>query len=183
MNTGYNGQDVTALSTSSRPNNADRGRIAVPISQITPSLSLYQIEEFWSRVGVDMYDDDACWPWKGAFDSHGYGSYRWSTRPLRQTMAHRIAFILVRGGVPDGLELDHLCRNTKCCNPRHLEPVTHAENIRRRSVAQTSCKRGHEFTTENTRRRQGKGRECRTCVRAALRDAWKRGARKRGRNG
>ena len=146
-----------------------------------PSLTPQQVHEFWALVRVDMYDTDACWPWTGAIDTHGYGSYRWSLRPLHRCSAHRIAFILQRGAVPAGLELDHLCRNRSCCNPGHLEPVTHSENMRR-MLPRTHCKRGHEFTDNNTRLRRGK-KECRTCIRLQLKDQWARGARKRGANG
>ena len=145
-------------------------------------LSLLQQARFWSRVQIGA--DDECWPWLGSRDSWGYGAFCWSRKPLRQTTAHRIAFILRRGRPAFGLELDHLCRNRKCCNPSHLEPVTHAENIRRGGPAtKTHCVNGHEFTPENTRQRARGGRECRTCINASLRDAWKRGARKRGANG
>ena len=148
-----------------------------------PILTFQQREEFWALVEVDMVDGEACWPWKGAKDSHGYGSFRWSRKPIRQTMAHRIAFILVVGTVPAGMELDHLCRNRSCCNPGHLEPVTKAENLRRRpSVNKSHCKHGHELTAANTRIRRGR-RECRLCVKRTLADQWARGARKRGANG
>lgn len=183
MNIGYNGQDETALITSPRPSHADRSRATVPIDKPTPTLTPQQVEEFWALVRVDMYDADACWPWTGAFDSSGYGSFRWAMRPNRRTMAHRIAFILQRGDVPAGLELDHLCRNRDCCNPAHLEAVTHGENIRRSGPAtKTHCKHGHEFTPSNTRMRRGH-RECRACIKRSLADQWTRGSRKRGANG
>lgn len=144
-------------------------------------LTAQQGARFWGKVLVAS--DDACWPWNGALDSHGYGSFRWSNRPIKQTMAHRIAFILGRGDVPTGLVLDHLCRNRKCCNPAHLEPVTHGENIRRGGPAtKTHCVNGHEYTPENTRRRTGK-RECRICIKASLKRSWALGTRKRGTNG
>lgn len=144
-------------------------------------LNPLQTARFWSKVQTGT--DDQCWPWIGTFDSHGYGSFRWSNKPIKQTMAHRVAFILKRGEVPSGLVLDHLCRNTKCCNPAHLEPVTQAENIHRGSAAtKTHCVNGHEYTPENTRMRRGK-RECRICVKASLAKAWKAGTRKRGANG
>ena len=181
MNTGYNGQDATALVTPQRPSHADRSRATLPIDKPTPILTLQQTESFWALVRVDMYDSDACWPWAGSFDSAGYGSFKWA--PRRRTMAHRIAYVLVHGAVPVGLELDHLCRNRKCCNPSHLEAVTHAENIHRgKAATKTHCVNGHEFTPENTRRRRNK-RECRACIKRSLAEQWKRGTRKRGANG
>jgi hypothetical protein len=85
-------------------------------------------------------------------------------------MAHRVAYELVIGQIPAGLELDHLCRNVVCVNPAHLEPVTRAENMRRRSAAQTHCKHGHEFTPENTYYywHGGRHRACRACGRATV---------------
>lgn len=75
---------------------------------------------------------DDCWNWQGAVTSSGYGSVGhrgriWST--------HRLAYELLIGPIPDGLQIDHLCRNKLCCNPWHLEPVTVQENRRRQHVA------------------------------------------------
>lgn len=85
-------------------------------------------------------------------------------------LAHRLEWEKINGPVPEGLELDHLCRNRWCVNPDHLEPVTHQENIRRGSQRKwntdvTHCKHGHPFDEENTRHRPDGGRTCRTCHR------------------
>lgn len=86
----------------------------------------------------------------------------------RLLMVHRIAYELAVGPIPVGLVIDHLCRNHSCINPEHLEPVTNVENVMRgesawaRNARKTHCKRGHEFTDENTIRRNGT-RSCRQC--------------------
>jgi hypothetical protein len=69
-----------------------------------------------------------CWIWQHGRTTEGYGQ-AWDGR--RQTTAHRFMYEQAHGSVPDGTELDHLCRNTLCCNPAHLEPVPHEENVRR----------------------------------------------------
>jgi len=116
-----------------------------------------RVAVFWSRVEKSP----GCWTWTGTIDPGGYGHYK-----LGQSQhAHRVAYELVVGPIPEGLELDHLCRNPSCVNPAHLEPVTHAENVRRGTVAQrTHCQKGHEYTPENTRMRNG-ARVCRECHR------------------
>lgn len=126
-----------------------------PIPPLTPS----QIERFWARVQVDS--PGACWPWKGSMSSLGYGLF-WRLR------AHRVAYVLVKGAIPDGLMLDHLCRNKSCCNPDHLEAVTQRVNVLRgdspsaQGARKTHCLRGHEFTPDNTNRRTG-WRHCNQC--------------------
>lgn len=116
-------------------------------------------ELFMSRVHKD--ESTGCWIWQGP-QIKGYGKYS-------NTQAHTASYQLHRGEYDSSLELDHLCRNTLCCNPYHLEPVTRMENIRRRSVLITQCKNGHEFTEENTRvvpsSAGGIRRVCRACVR------------------
>lgn len=72
--------------------------------------------------------DSPCWVWQRALDKQGYGC-AWSEQRLRG--AHRVIYELLVGPIPDGLELDHLCRVPACVNPDHLEPVSRSENIRR----------------------------------------------------
>lgn len=100
--------------------------------------------------------DGNCWIWT-AKTKQGYGVYGGRS-------AHRDAYQRLVGPIPDGLELDHLCRRPACVNPLHMQPVTRQENRRRRYAAMTHCKHGHEFTPENTRV-QGGSRHCRTCDR------------------
>lgn len=69
---------------------------------------------------------DKCWPWRGAIQSKGYGALG------RGVRAHRVVvYRLVHGAIPDGLTIDHLCRNRRCVNPAHLEAVPMQENYRR----------------------------------------------------
>lgn len=125
-------------------------------------------------------DANGCWIWQRSTLKAGYGCIRveGKTRTV-----HSVAFELFEGEVPEGLELDHLCRVRACCNPMHLEPVTHRENIlrgasRAAKAAVTHCPRGHAYDASNTYRYQGR-RFCRACQRAAGR-AYKQRMRERG---
>lgn len=131
---------------------------------------------FWSRADRSN-GPDACWPWIAAVDSCGYGRVKVAQRDLK---AHRVAYEFAVGPIPDGLTIDHLCRNKPCVNPAHLEPVTWRENLHRagRMGDETHCLNGHEFTPENTRIRHGRdgrtSRRCRVCTRR-----WNRETRQR----
>lgn len=145
------------------------------------------VSVFWSFVDKSQVGT-GCWHWTGSTNGVGYGSFtRASLSKVRMT--HRIAYELTIGAIPTGLELDHLCRDTLCCNPAHLEPVTRAENIRRGMMAiasrrkgeRTHCVNGHEFTPNNTIMstqngfREGyKSRVCRACYRVT-RQKWRIG--------
>lgn len=119
-------------------------------------------ERFWAKVNKGA----TCWEWTGTTAGRGYGSL---TIRQRTKYAHRVSYELCVGPIPDGLEIDHLCKNILCVNPDHLEAVTHWENNRRsgsisaRQMRQTHCKRGHEFTPENTYIQPPNMRSCKTC--------------------
>lgn len=110
-------------------------------------------------VGESAGSSHDCWPWAGYRNGAGYGVFGYSGR-----LAHRVVYEHLVESVPEGLELDHLCRNRACVNPWHLEPVTHAVNVKRGSKAQqTHCIHGHEFTPENTTVKANGCRSCRQC--------------------
>jgi len=117
------------------------------------------------RVSVSM--DTGCWNYTGAISAGKYGSIYFDGKMRK---AHRVAWAIFRAEDPGARDLDHLCRNTRCCNPYHLEPVSRSENLRRsplmdRHSQRTHCIRGHAFTEENTRRRPNGHRVCKACMR------------------
>ena len=131
----------------------------------------------WITKRVRVSGDD-CWLWTGVVAWNGYGSFQ-NRRGLSR-IAHRAVYQTLVGPIPDGLDLDHLCRVRSCVNPSHLDPVTRSENLRRspltgkRSENIPCCKRGHEFTPENTMGRKDRpGRRiCRLCATERTR-AWR----------
>lgn len=128
-------------------------------------------ERLWSRVNKT----ESCWIWTGPLHKSGYGFIGEGPSGGRTLRTHRVAYELLVGPIPDGLTLDHLCQNTVCCNPAHLEPVTAEENVRRATARRAACRRGHPFTPENTITRP-RGRECRTCRNEGKRRRWARDA-------
>lgn len=114
-------------------------------------------EAFWSKVEAVP---SGCWEWTGYRDRLGYGRFMVGRRPR---LTHRLAYEELIGQISVGLELDHLCRNTSCLNPTHMEPVTHQTNIQRGvRTYSTHCPAGHEYTPDNTYD-YGYGRKCKTC--------------------
>jgi hypothetical protein len=120
------------------------------------------------RVLREAREQGGCWMPSLKADRKGYVRVKVERRSVP---VHRLAYSLLRGPIPDGLTIDHLCRNPSCFNPQHLEPVTVQENIRRgtqgqKQAAKSHCIRGHEFTASNTYRPPGKNeRNCRECMR------------------
>lgn len=119
--------------------------------------------------------DSGCWEWRGARCGTGYGNLNVNGR-MRQ--AHRVVYEMVRGPIPDGLHLDHLCRNRGCVNPDHLDLVSSRENTLRSPVAlaainarKTHCPNGHPYDDANTyfwKTKTGLKRHCRICNRAQV---------------
>lgn len=113
-------------------------------------------------ANVDIGD---CWEWTACKDRDGYGKFRAANKHYR---THRYVWEALVGPIPDGFVVDHLCKNTSCVNPDHLEPVTWAENLHRGESLQAkfarnrTCKRGHEYDGV-----QGDNGEFRKCVQCA----------------
>lgn len=123
-------------------------------STMDPRAAKIGAESFWRRV---LVVGEGCWLWDGPINNNGYGVAgvkREPGIPATSIGAHRLAYELLVGPIPDGLHLDHLCRNRACVRPDHLEPVTQLENMRRGTIrersaegclSRTHCKRGHKF--------------------------------------
>lgn len=121
--------------------------------------------------------ESGCWLWTARTDRDGYGLMK--TEGRNSTVrAHRAVYLLLKGEIPDGLHLDHLCRVRNCVNPDHLEPVTPAENVRRSHRAlgrrdpatlRPTCANGHAYTPENMTIGSKGERVCRTCHRETQR--------------
>jgi HNH endonuclease len=138
-------------------------------------------ERFWSKVDKNGSAPDyaphlgPCWIWEGARHRLGYGHFM-TTKPTT-VLAHRWSYEETNGPIPDGLELDHLCRVPSCVRPAHCEPVTHRENLARSPLLlgwagvkepRTHCRNGHLYTPETTRP-TGNTKYCTLCKLAASR--------------
>lgn len=126
-------------------------------------------ERFWEKVQIT----EGCWLWTAALNAYGYGVFR-PTQAF-QVKAHRYAYEQLVGEIPEGLHLDHLCRNTRCVNPAHLDPVTSRVNTLRgvgpsaHNAQKTHCIHGHPFDAANTYHVDGR-RRCRACSAARQRE-------------
>jgi len=122
------------------------------------------LERFISKVAT--LNQTGCWLWNGYIEKNGYGRI-FSGGKMR--WAHIVSYELFVGDIPEGEELDHLCRNHSCVNPSHLEPVTHQENMVRSPIgapathrAKTHCPQGHPYSGDNLITYRGM-RYCREC--------------------
>lgn len=143
-------------------------------------------ERFWAHVSKEPLGSDECWLWTSATVKGGYGLF-FLTRAEGTTLAHRYAFELLVGPIPEGYELHHTCGTEACVRPGHLLPLTPAEHAAlhphaskgalngaaRSNLRKDACKHGHPFTQDNTYWRNEVGttgrrwRMCRTCQREA----------------
>ena len=119
---------------------------------------------------IERVPESGCWIWMGTITGRGYGNVRIDSRYIG---AHRAVYQHLRGQIPRGHELDHLCRVRCCVNPEHLEAVTHQVNMMRSFAAtKTHCKYGHEITKENTeyvsKGGDRRARRCKKCQREAM---------------
>lgn len=127
-------------------------------------MTLSLRDRFESKV--ERIPFSTCWYWVGARLPRGYGKLGAPGRRNGWLLAHRVSYDLHKGGVPEGLEVDHLCREPSCVNPDHLEAVTRRENERRKRAAappQTSFRCGHPFEEGNWYLLSNGRRYCRHC--------------------
>jgi hypothetical protein len=130
------------------------------------------LDRFAEKIALT---DSDCIEWLASTNGVGYGSFRLDPEQgSRRVYAHRWSYEYHVGAIPDGLHLDHLCRNTVCVNPAHLEPVTCRENLLRgvgspaQNAAKTHCHKGHALAGENLYISPSTGyRHCRTCTHAS----------------
>lgn len=124
-------------------------------------------DQLWAKVDKT----ETCWLWTGSTRHGGYGAIRSGTTPRRWRPVHRVAYEQLVGPVPEGLVLDHLCRQRLCVRPDHLEPVTLRVNILRgtgwgaRNAAKTHCPSGHLYDTIT----YNGWRRCSICWKASVR--------------
>jgi len=119
------------------------------------------MSRFFNRVEPTGF----CWYWTGGITGRGYGNF--SYKHSNNCLAHRVSYEFFIGKIPEDLVLDHLCRNTICVNPDHLEVVTQAvNNARRKFVIKSRCSRGHVRTPDTALRRENRqSHECKICHR------------------
>ena len=133
------------------------------------------IERFQEKVQISetlFYNGSPCWEWTGCRSkTTGYGQFKPDgRRGAKLSSPHRFSYEYHIGPIPDGQEVDHLCKVRHCCNPQHLEAVTVQVNRKRRNEDQTHCKWGHELTDDNVYMNPKGARMCRECNRQRARD-------------
>lgn len=127
-------------------------------------------ERFKSRF---QKPESGCWLWAGHIDRDGYGKFTFAVpgSKIRNTGAHRLSYEIYVGPIPEGLQIDHLCRTRNCVRPDHLEPVTGKENTRRspkrfvKGELRSHCKNGHSLSGSNLGTRPDGYRRCHACMR------------------
>ena len=130
------------------------------------------MKRFWSKVKKT----ENCWNWIGSNNGAGYGEIRIKGKKV---YAHRWSYEDVKGKIPKGYQIDHLCKNPSCVKPEHLEAVTPKVNVNRGNTSKPHlikefCINGHSYAKYEYKRKDGKGRNCAECVRTASRNYQRR---------
>lgn len=124
------------------------------------------VATFWNHV----QKTETCWLWLSGKTWKGYGRLKVDGKYV---LAHRISYEMAKGKIPDGLQIDHLCRVRHCVNPDHLQAVTCLENIRRKPLKlRLTCREGHKLEGHNVFSRGDQRQICRTCFNRRRRE-WK----------
>lgn len=132
-------------------------------------------EEILARVSMEPMS--GCWLWTGYIAKQGYGRMSIKEMEPRARWAHRVSYESFKGAIPEGLQLDHLCRNKTCVNPDHLEAVTPRINCLRgnsksaQHARSYTCIRGHLLEGDNLYNTTRKHRRCKQChwIRVSIR--------------
>lgn len=167
-------QELHTAGISAVPVRADGSKAPVPWDART-LIGDKDITRFWEKVNISQATE--CWEFTGAVDN--YGRFWWNGHTGE---AHRFAWVIANGDIPKGLHIDHLCRNRRCVNPKHLEPVTLGTNVLRgdgitaHNKRKTHCLRGHPLSGHNLYTSNDGNRHCRACAVARTKQwrEWKR---------
>ena len=134
------------------------------------------VNRLWQSIGCAVRMPNGCWEWCGTTKDNGYGIrygvFKWRNwGKTKQGYAHRLAYIIFYGDIPKGKEINHLCKNTLCVNPQHLQAATRRENLLHgdtfasKNCSKDRCIHGHLFDESNTHFTTDGSRKCRACDR------------------
>lgn len=139
-----------------------RHRVVVPETSISEHQTLNPL---YLRFFEKVEKGDKCWIWKGAVDAHGYGSFVIEGLTKK---SHRVSYEMSKGEIPEGLVIDHICKNKLCVNPEHLRAISRVENVMigdgptAKNARKTHCNRNHPLSGSNLYTYKGK-RYCKAC--------------------